>query len=104
MPSLSRTLGPVIVLVAAALALTGCNKVKKEVVEDMLKQELQKKGHPLSSASCPDGLELKDSNFECTGVDASGKSLPIKVHLRPTEGGKADIRFSVVVDGKTLSN
>jgi hypothetical protein len=100
--SLARPL--TLAFVAAALTLAGCNKLKKDVVEDVLKQELQKRGHALSSVSCPDGLEFKDINFECAGVDAGGKSIPIKVHVRPTDGGKADIRFSVVVDGKTLSN
>jgi hypothetical protein len=91
-------------LLAASLGAAGCNKLKTEVVEDTIKQDVAKKGHTLKSLTCPQGLEFKQQAFDCSGVDGAGKPVAVKVTIRPTDGGKAEIKYTTTIDGKALAN
>jgi hypothetical protein len=92
------------VAVAAVAALCACNKLDKSVVEQSVMQSMSTKAHPMTSVTCPDGLEFKEQTLDCKGVDHGGKTLDFKVSIHPTSGGKADIRYVTMVDGKQFSN
>src|ERR1700722_14950393 len=89
---------------AAFALLAACNKLDHGAIEQMATQEMSKKAPPIKSVSCPEGRDFKEDTFDCAGVDSSGKPLTFKVTVRPTSGGKADIRFVTMIDGKQYSN
>ena len=88
----------------AATALVACNRLDKGPLEQTIMQSMAGKAHPMKSVTCPSGLDFKEQTFDCQGVDAAGKSLDFKVTVKPTSGGKADIRYVTNVDGKQFSN
>ena len=86
----------------ATLVAAGCNKTQHGVIEDPIKQDLKTKGHPVSSVSCPADRDFKQDTFECTAKDSAGKAVVFNVTIRPTEGGKADVRYTGKVDGRVF--
>ncbi len=87
-------------LVASAL-LAACNKTRHAVVEDVIKQDVRQKGHPIKSVSCPESTQ---DAFDCTGVDGSGRPVVFKVTIGPGDSGKVAVKYTATVDAKTFGN
>jgi hypothetical protein len=91
-------------LLLSAAALFACNKLDKNGVEQTVVQSMGGKGHAMKSVICPDGLDFKEQTIDCSGVDSAGKPVAFKITIKPTSGGKADIRYVTTIDGKQFSN
>jgi hypothetical protein len=89
---------------AAALLVAGCGRIDHTAIEDMIRKDLTRKGHAIKSVSCPEQRPVKESAFDCKGVDGSGKAVVFKILYRPTDGGKADVHYSTIIDSNTVSN
>ena len=87
-----RVIGAGAVAAMAALALAACGGYDKGQAESEIQDKLsgqveQAVGSPISSVSCPDGVELKaGETFDCTATLDNGEELTVNSEITDDDG------------------
>ena len=92
-PSLNlRVVGAGCAAALAALTIAACGGYDKgqaedEIVDKLSSQVDQAVGSPITSASCPDDVELKaGETFDCTATLENGKELTVTSEITDDDG------------------
>ena len=78
--------------VAAALTIAACGgydsgQAEDEIVDKLSSQVEQAVGSPITSASCPDDVELKaGETFDCTATLENGDELTVNSEITDDDG------------------
>jgi hypothetical protein len=87
-----RALAAGVAAAAAALAIAACGGYDKEQAETEIQDKLssqveQAVGSPITSVSCPDGVELKaGETFDCTATLEDGTELTVNSEITDDDG------------------
>jgi hypothetical protein len=83
----SERLKALALILAGALALTGCKKIDPKEVETDIQKDTESKGLKLASVTCPAGLPLKEgTKFECACTDIKGTAGAFDVEIANAHG------------------